>query len=156
MLLVTGSIFLLTILIMNFYASNTGQLEIAINNEAIFTATGIGQAVIDNIQTRAFDENTVNSSVSNVDSLTFSNNLGADAGEYSPTSFDDVDDFKNYSTTDASTRLGTYNILVDVNYVTTANPTTVTSSRTFLKKIDVFVTADYLPDTLKLYHLIAY
>lgn len=155
-MLVIGSIFLITILILNFYTANTNQMSISVNNEAIITAAGIGQAMIDNILTRAFDEATISQSVNTVDSLATAIALGPDAGEVYTYQFDDVDDFKNFAAVDSSTRLSNYDISVDVNYVVKLTPGTISASRTFTKRIDVTVWSQYLPDTLTISHVIAY
>lgn len=155
-LLVIGSIFLLSMLILNFYSSSTNQMSVSVNNEAIISATGIAQAMIDNIQTRAFDEATVSVAVTNAANLTASANLGPDAGEVSANFYDDVDDFNNYSTIDSSTRLSDYTVNVIVNYIVNMNPASITASKTFAKRVDVSVISQYLPDTLTLSQVIAY
>ncbi len=155
-LLAIGSIFLVTMLALNFYTSNTNQMEVSVSNEAIISGTGIAQGMIDNILTRAFDETTVSSSVSSTSSLTSSANLGPDAGENNIFMFDDIDDFKNYSAVDSSTRLSNYNVSVDVNYVVNLNPENNSLSPTFAKRIDVSITGMYLTDTLTLFHIVTY
>lgn len=155
-LLAIGSIFLVTMLALNFFTSNINQLESSISNEAFISATGIAQGMIDNILTRAFDEKTVSGSVSATSALTSSGNLGPDASENNVYKFDDIDDFKNYSTIDSSTRLSNYNISVDVNYVVNLNPENNSLSATFAKRIDVSIWGLYLSDTLTLSHITTY
>lgn len=155
-LLAIGSIFLITMLAINFFTSNTNQMEVSVSNEALISATGIAQGMIDNILTRAYDEKTVSTGVSSASSLSSVGSLGADAGETNAYKFDDIDDFKNYSAVDSSTRLSNYNILVDVYYVVNLNPENKSLTPTFAKRIDVSVSGQYLSDTLTLSHIVTY
>ena len=82
--------------------------------------------------------------------------MGPDAGENNVYKFDDIDDFKNYSAVDSSTRLSSYNISVDVKYVVNLNPENTSFSPTFVKRIDVSISGQYLTDTLTLSHIVTY
>jgi MSHA pilin protein MshD len=119
-------------------------------------ATGIAQSVLDEIQTRSFDEFTITKPTTSIDSLTSAYMLGPESGEAGPTQFDDVDDFKGYSDNNSTTRLGNYSIAVDVGYVTFANPSAFTNTRTFTKRINIKVYGQYMSDTLSMSHIIAY
>ena len=156
MLLATGALFILTLLILLFYQTSIEQTSVSVENEAIVAGSGIAQALIVEIQKRSYDENTVTKYVDNINLLTSSGNLGRDSGEVFITQFDDIDDFDDYSTTDASTRLGDYDLSVGVDYVQNFAPNTITVNRTFNKRITVRIASTYLPDTLKFYHLKGY
>jgi len=138
------------------YRATSSRVSLTLLNEATITATGLGQSLIDEIQVKAFDEKTVNSSVSTSDSLTLSSSFGKDAGETLVTHFDDIDDYHNYTRSDTLSRLGQFNSSVIVSYVQKFNPDSKTSIRTFSKRIDVFVMNQALTDTIKLYHIITY
>ncbi len=155
-MLVIGSIFLLGMLIVNFYGANTQQMEASVENEASIAATGIAQSMLDDIQNRAYDEFTVGSYTTSADSFTSVVSLGPESGETSSALFDDIDDFNGYSTVDSSTRLGNYDISVDVAYITNFAPNSVSYSKTFVKRIDVNVFNTYMSDTLTMSHLIGY
>ncbi|MGD8779942.1 MAG: hypothetical protein PVH88_13390 [Ignavibacteria bacterium] len=158
-LLVIGSIFLLSYLILTFHRSNTSQLDATFNNEAIINATTAGQSLLDEIQSRAFDEFTVTKSAEKADSLTSSNSLGTESGESNSTSFDDIDDYDGFTRTDSVGELGNFNLLVDVYYITYPGAVK-TNSKSFSKQIDVFVTNSYLAstftDTIKLQQIVSY
>ena len=156
MLLATGALFILTLLILLFYQSSTEQTSVSVENEAILASSGIAQSVIAEIQKRSFDEYTTTHTTYYTDSLTVSGLLGKDPGEVFLTQFDDVDDFVDYKVTDASTRLGAYELSVDVDYVLNFTPDSTTINRTFTKRITVSIISTYLPDTLKFYHVIGY
>lgn len=156
MLLATGALFILTTLILLFYQTSTVQTSVSVENEAILAGSGIAQSLITEIQKRSFDENTITKYVDSIDSLTVPGSLGPDAGEVYLTQFDDVDDFDNYSVVDLATRLGNYNLSVRVDYIGNMNPNIIQLSRSFSKRIEVSVASVYLPDTLKLYHIVGY
>ena len=156
MLLSAGALLFLTILILLFYQASTEQTSVSVENEAILAGSGIAQSLMAEIQKRSYDENTVTKYTDSIDSLTLPSSLGTDAGEVFLTQFDDVDDFNNYNIVDLSTRLGDYSLSVSVDYVGIMNPNNISFTRTFCKRIEVSVESVYLPDTLKLYHVIGY
>lgn len=155
-ILVTVGIMLLTVLILNVNQSQNTHSSTVLFNESVISASALAQSMLDEIQSRAFDENTIVSAADAVTDLTVNASLGPDGGESNSTQFDDVDDYDGYGRVDTLTRLGTFNTAVDVYYVTKANPSASSGSRTFVKRIDVFITNAYLADTVKFNHLIAY
>ncbi|MEW5843462.1 MAG: hypothetical protein AB1775_09385 [Bacteroidota bacterium] len=155
-ILVIGGMVLLGLLALTFYNSYNTKTDLDIYNQAIITASGIGQSMIDEIQAKAFDEKTVSKRVNNVSQLTAVGALGPDSGETSPANYDDIDDYKNYMRLDTLNTLGVFTTRVDVNYAVKLNPNQTSSSQTFAKRIDVFVTNTYLKDTLKLNSISTY
>ncbi|MBU0561579.1 MAG: hypothetical protein KJ799_17060 [Bacteroidetes bacterium] len=155
-LLVLASIFFLTMLIVSFYQSSNEQLTLSLSNEAIITAAGIGQGVIEDAQNRAFDEKTITASVSVADSLTLPASLGPESGEATVFQFDDIDDFDEYAFSDSLDRLGDFDVSVSVRYVNNLLPESTPSVRTFSKRIDVSVFNTYLIDTLRLSYIVSY
>jgi hypothetical protein len=105
-ILVLGAIILFSIFILRVYSTENGHIKNSITNEAIITATGVAQTLLEQIETESFDQNTVSKSVSTPDSLTAPISLGPDAGENSVTKFNDVDDYNNYSEVDTMGILG--------------------------------------------------
>ncbi len=155
-LLVIGGILLLGYLALSFYRSNSVQSSIELSNEAVITGTGIGQSTLDEIQTKAFDQQTVSKTITSVDSLTAPSNLGPDSGETNSTLFNDIDDYNGFVRQDSLGRLGTFLTSVSVYYVNPTNPSNRSTLRTFAKRVDIFVTNMFLPDTIKLNLVIAY
>jgi len=156
MLLSIGGFLLLGNLIINVNRANTERMVASYSNEAIINASGLAQSVIDEIQMKAFDENTVIASVSNADSLTNANSLGPETGEIYNTDFDDVDDYKNYNTLVTLDRMGDFNMSVSVSYVNTLNPSVKSSVPTFSKHIEIKLTNSNILDTLTFDQIIAY
>ncbi len=155
-ILVIGGLILLGLLALTFYNSYNSKTDLDIYNQAVITASGIGQSMIDEIQTKAFDEKTVSQRVNNVSQLTAAGALGPDAGETSSPNYDDIDDYKNYVRSDTLNTLGVFTTRVNVNYVVKLNPNQISSQSTYSKRIDIFVTNIYLKDTLKLNSISTY
>jgi type II secretory pathway pseudopilin PulG len=154
--LVIGGMALIGMLSLTFFKSDTTQTASIINNEAIMAATGIAQSMLDKIQTKAFDENTLGVLVNDVNNLTLQTSFGPDGGETNELLYDDVDDYNNYYTFDVLQNLGIFMTKVKVVYATKFTPETVSSVSTFNKRVDIFLVNSYLADTLKMSHIIGY
>jgi hypothetical protein len=156
MLLATGALFILTLIILLFYRTSAEQSSVSLENDAMLAASGLAQSLLTEIQKRSFDEVTVSKYIDSKDSLTESSDLGPEVSELFLTQYDDVDDFDGYSVVDSSTKLGQYNLTVNVDYVSEMDPNTITMTKTYNKLVKVAVTSMYLPDSLKLYHIVGY
>ncbi len=156
MLLTIGGVILLSNLILNVHKANTERMIVTYTSESVIDASGLAQSIIDMIQSKAFDENTTEAAVWQLDSLTAAINLGPESGEYKHTEFDDIDDYNNYSTTISLDRMGDFDINVKVFYVSISNPQTKSSIATYSKKIELSIINYSLLDTLKYYHIVSY
>ena len=156
MLLTIAGVILLSNLILNVHKANTNRMLTNYTSESVINASGLAQSIIDMIQSKAFDENTTEAAVWQLDSLTAAINLGPESGEYKHTDFDDIDDYNNYSTTVSLDRMGDFDINVNVFYVNTLNPQIKSSITTYSKKIELSIINYSLLDTLKYYHIISY
>jgi len=155
-LLVTVGLLLFTIFILTVYRTTSSRFAFAIANEAIISGTAIAQSMIDEISQKSFDEKTISKVVTDPDSLTPVNSLGPDAGETDFTKFDDIDDYNEFVKNENLTRLGNFRTKVTVYYVKSTNPDVKSMSPTFYKRVDVFVTNNFITDTIKLYRIISY
>lgn len=155
-LLITVGLLLFTIFILTVYRTTTSRFAFAIANEALLTGTGIAQSLIDEVTSKNFDEKTINKVVSVPDSLTPVKFLGPDDGENDVTKFDDIDDYNNYKRIEALSRLGNFRSWIKVYYVNPNLPDQMSISRTFAKKIEVYVQNDFVTDTVKLYRIVTY
>ena len=156
MLLTIAGIFLLSNLILNVHRANTERMIATYTSESVIDASGLAQSIIDEIQTKAFDENTITKAISKTDLLTSVNDLGPETGEVKNTDFDDIDDYNNYNTKITLDRMGDFDVKVQISYVSTLNPNVISSNSTFSKRIEVLVTNYSLMDTLKFNHIISY
>lgn len=155
-LLVTIGLLLFSIFMLTVFRTTSSRFAFAIANEAIITGSALAQSMIDEISQKSFDEKTVSGTVIVPDSLTPINNLGPDIGENDVTRFDDIDDYNNYVKIDTLFRLGNFRTRVNVYYVSSSNPDLRSTSRTFFKRIDVFLTNNYITDTIKMFRVITY
>ena len=155
MLSIVAMIFL-SMLILNVHSSTSDKLIILYSNESVIEATGIVQAMFEEIQTKAFDENTTTTPAKERDLLTSAFSLGKETGEVACNDFDDIDDYNNYTLTDTANVMGTFNLEVFVNYVEETSPYDTTSEKTFMKRIDISISNESLPTTLTFNKLISY
>lgn len=155
-LLVTVGLLLFTIFILTVYRTTTSRFAFAIANEALLSGTALAQSMIDEITIKAFDEQTISKIIATSDSLTPPNLLGPDAGETDVSKYDDIDDYNNYQRVDSLSRLGNFLTSVRVYYVSINNPDVLSTTRTFAKRIDVFVRNNFITDTIKMYRIVTY
>ena len=155
-MLVIGGVLLLSYLVLSYHSSTGYQTSATLYNEAVISGTGIAQSLMEEIQSKAFDEKTTAGTVDSPDSLTNPFDLGPDATENLPKKFDDVDDYNDYRTTVTHGRLGDFDAVVNVYYVNTMSPGSKSFGRTFSKRVDIYVNTYVLKDTLKFNHVISY
>jgi hypothetical protein len=156
MLITIAGLILLSNLILNVHKANTERMITTYTSESVINASGLAQSIIDMIQSKAFDENTITAAAWDLDELTPVNKLGPESGEYKHTDFDDIDDYNNFNTTISLERMGDFDINVNVFYVETLNPQTKSSTTTYSKKIELSIINYSLIDTLKYYHIVSY
>ena len=156
MLLTIAGVFLLSNLILNVHKANTERMIATYSSESVIDASGLAQSIIDEIQTKAFDENTITKAISKTEQLTPVNDLGPETGEVKNTDFDDIDDYNNHTRKITLDRMGDFDVKVQISYVSTLNPNVKSSNSTFSKHVEVLVTNYSLMDTLKFNHIISY
>ncbi|MEW5798758.1 MAG: hypothetical protein AB1728_07095 [Bacteroidota bacterium] len=113
------------------------------------TATSLGTSLLENANSLAFDEATVDTFLleSEINSLTVSGSFGADGGETSYSLFDDIDDYHNYERIDTLSNSAIFKTKGKVEYLDISGSTlSTTTSKKFNKLITVYVTSDYLVD----------
>lgn len=135
-------------------------------SEYRITGTSLGTSMLEKASNLAFDETTVEMEITLASSLTSSGSLGKDAGESTEAQFDDIDDYHNYSVTEALTGSATFKTNVTVQYVSIAsNSISISGSQQFAKLLSVNITSPYLvdysvdpprPDTLRFQQIFSY
>lgn len=131
---------LVSFTILNFNKGSISTQDALIYNKEFIVATTIAQSMLDEINGKAYDEVIVNGT-SILSSNNFSANLQADPSENYP-NFDDIDDYNNFTRTDEIPEMGTFNIMVEVNYMT--DDFVPTSVRTYNKNVIVKITSPTL------------
>ena len=156
MMLSIAGIFFLSLLILDVNKGTGSRLIEQYSNEAVIEATGIVGGLFEEIQSRAFDEETITGSVKKSNLLTNLISIGPDSAEYLSTSFDDIDDYNNYMLVDSTTGMGDFTLMVNVYYVEEDDPDSDSSSSTFLKRIRIAINNQYLPVILVFNRLVSY
>ena len=146
----------MTMLILNVHEGTAARMTTMYTNEATSQATSLAESMLSEILCKSFDEETFGGSITTADELTAVASLGPDAGESLNTQFDDVDDYDGYTFTDTLSIIGNFEIEVDVYYVPVLDPETVSSVRTFCKKVDIFINNTYLLEELSISQITTY
>ena len=165
------TIFSLVILSRLILSVNTATLDVGFTKDIAeyrITATSLGTSIQEQINGLAFDEATVDSTLlsSNKSLLADTTDFGPDAGESTPSDFDDIDDYQDYTETDTLQNSAIFKIRVLINYCTLSGKEfVITATKGFSKRITVEVTSDYLvdytvdpprKDTLRFYSIYSY
>ncbi len=166
MLLIAFGVALLGRLVLS---TNTmiGNAEVdSSSSESLNTATAIGQGMIARIAVKGYDHNFFGG----IDTIAsaFKATLGRDGvGEVAgrDTTFNDIDDYAGFQDSVSTSRFGKFYLSCGVCYVNQGAPFDSTASQTFMKRITVTVTNNYLVDPndprklasgITLYKLVAY
>ncbi len=141
MMLTLGAFMFLSTILLNFYTTmNATGEEISSGQDGILSTT-ISASYLEMAQGLAFDVVTDSSDIAlyNVNVLTSATLLGREsAGEDSIHEFDDFDDFNNFTVEkDAGTTGRRYRTTFKVSYVNPSDVATITTSKTFLKRLDL-------------------
>jgi hypothetical protein len=155
MMLTMGAMIMLSILILRVNNNQLRSQDTMQNSKYGLLAISVASSVIEDANKKAFDEATVNNSVTSTASLTTVANLGPESGETYDT-FDDIDDYNNYTKTDSSMPSAVFNIKCTVCYVSASTPDITSATPTWNKKITVYVTSKSIRDTVKLSQVFSY
>ncbi len=156
MMLSIGAMIFLSMLILNVHSYTSDKLIIIYSNEAVIEATGIAQAIFEEIQTKAFDEETISEAATERSLLTQADALGKETGEVYYNDFDDIDDYNNFNVTDSANVMGTFDLAVLVYYVDETTPYNTSNTITYMKRVDISIINESLPTTLIFNKLISY
>lgn len=143
MMITIGALFLLSLVVLRVYNGFLNTNSVLLDSKLGVLATSIAASVVEESTGKAFDENTDSTSVSNLSDL--SSTLGPETGETYP-NFDDFDDYDGLKRMDTSIPAADFEVECKVDYVTDSNLDGSTTSRTWNKKITVFVTSPSMYD----------
>src|SRR3972149_2931687 len=124
MMFVVGAFALLSLITLSVNSIIVEKATVMLDTEASITGISIAQAMIDEIQSKEYDTQTVSARVYKTADLTPPSLLGREAGEgiatpdifpYACVSvFNDVDDYNDYRRTVTTARLSTFSVLDSV------------------------------------------
>lgn len=154
-LLVLGSLILLANIVISCSDTYNNEVTASNMNETALIGSGIAESILDEVQLRAFDENTIGGAVDAAVELTSPASLGPDL-ESSSNFFDDIDDYDNYIHTIVTDDLGDFGIAVDVYYIQAELPGIESTTRTFTKQVDVTITNPDIEGGLTMSTIVSY
>ena len=159
MMITIGALFLLSLVILRVTRGFLNTDEVLLDNKLGVIAVSVASSLLEEVSDKAFDENTTDSVLVSLPSG-LSTTLGPD-GEVYP-HFDDIDDYNGFKKIDNTIPAARFIDSVSVVYVSSANLNVPSASKTWNKKITVFVSspsllrADGKPDTIKMSQVYSY
>lgn len=152
MLLVVGALAILATLTLSINTTILRAYVISYDSEATIDAISIGQAMIDEIQTQAFDSVTnTTQKILDPGKCSLPSRLGPDVDSektvsaletepfQSQNKFNDVDDYLHYSRIVTSPHLGNFTVRDSIFYVKESNMDSLSTTQTWYKKIMVTI-----------------
>lgn len=157
-LLTLAAVMILTQMAIRINASIIQTQETMQNSKFGLVAVSLATSIIEEATKTAFDENTIGDMLITPKGLTSVGSFGPDAGEKSPPTFDDFDDWHGYetTTTDPTLMSAQFKIKCKVEYVNPDKPDQSTSSNTFHKKLTVYVSSVSMKDVIEISTVYSY
>jgi len=160
MLLALGAMILLTILLLNVNKNSLAVEDVMYDSNFGITATSIASSVIEDASKKRFDQIFYidSSTVYDPNHFTSAANLGVDSGEVitDPRTFNDFDDYDNYTTIDSTMPSAIFNVICKVNYVYDTALDDSVNTQTYHKKITVKVWSKSMSDTMVMSSVYSY
>lgn len=142
-----GAMMLLSVIMLRVNTANLTNETIRDDAQYGVLATSIATSIIEEAQSKSFDEKTDTNNVTSLNQL--SSVLGPESGETEET-FDDFDDYNNFTKRDTSMPSTVFDIACQVVYVEPGNIEGSTTNRTWNKKIIVTITRPVSADSSEL------
>jgi MSHA pilin protein MshD len=155
MLMAIGAMVLLSVLILQVNNSVFNSENILDQSKYGVLAVSLATSVIEEAKSKSFDLATDNNSINDLSALTAPSSLGPKSSETYP-DFNDFDDFNNYTRVDSSLPSAVFKLNCEVNYVNPSNPESVSSIKTWHKKLTVEVTSVSMQDTVEMSSIFSY
>jgi len=154
MLLTMGAMIFLSAMVLRVNSISLQNTTTMYNTKFDILALSIGNTMLEEISNKAFDENSINNTLTNESSLTSNGNLGPDGETHSQ--FDDIDDYNGYTYSDSTMPSAIYDVACSVGYVNNTNPDIIISNKSWTKKITVKVSSKSMEDTVTVSTLYSY
>lgn len=170
-MLAVGAMLLLSVSILGINNKFLNTSTVLYNTKFGVLAVSLGASIIEEANGKAFDLAGSSDAINDLSQLTAPSGLGPANGEVYP-DFNDFDDFNNFKDTitikikatpgDVLKTFAEFYIACKVRYVSESNPSTVSSSTTWHKRLDVSVTSPSMKnqnntqDTIRLSSVYSY
>jgi hypothetical protein len=158
LMITVGALMLLSLVILRVNNSFLSTSTVLLNSKFGVLAVSLGTSIIEEANSKAFDEVTDTVSISSVSSLSAVTSLGPESGEVYP-NYNDFDDFNGYTRTtagDSTFQSAVFNVNCNVRYILPSDPNVSTSAKTWHKRITVTVSSPSMVDTVRLYSIFSY
>jgi hypothetical protein len=133
------------------------QETLALQSQYVITAVSLGQSIINEAKDKSFDKITKTGSINSPNLLTAPSSLGAESDEQfslpdtisnftymSSRTYDDIDDYDGYCRTVNTVNAENYLVKAEIIYVSATCPDSISTVRTFCKRMTVTVTSPYI------------
>lgn len=149
---------MLTLLSVRMNSSLLQTQETMQNSKFGLAAISLATSVIENANKLAFDEISVDSSITSTTVFTSIGQLGVDGVEHAnkPPDFNDFDDYNNYEYDERTLASAYYHISCSVCYVNPTTPNVAATSQTYHKKLTVSVSSVSMQDTVRINTIFSY
>jgi len=154
-LITIAAMLLLALTVLRVNSNILGTDTVLMDTKFGVLAVSLATSIIEEANKKSFDQADTADAVNDVNLLTAPASLGPSAGEVYP-NFDDFDDFNGFKDTVTNLPSAVFNVSCQVCYINPTNPDVVSGSRTWHKKITVFVTSPSMTDTFKLASIYSY
>ncbi len=160
-MLAVGAMLLLSVTILGLNGKILNTSNVLYNTKFGVLAVSLGTSIVEEANGKAFDLAGSDDAITSLSQLTPPSGLGPAGGEYYP-DFNDFDDFNGFTKTVNNMPSAVFTIYCKVYYVSDSNPTVISSSTTWHKRIDVFITSPSMRnannqlDTVKLSSVYSY
>jgi hypothetical protein len=154
MIITAGAMMLLSILVLNIGTTQLTTQDSMQNSKFGILAISLASSMLELATQKAFDQWSVNETLTNVNQLTLK--LGPGPGETSPETFNDYDDFNNYTNIDSTMPSALFTIKCRVDYVDPKKSGFISSNRTWHKMMTVTVTSPAMRDSVRLSKVYSY
>lgn len=148
-MLAAGGLILLGTIFLSVNRTFGNSSSVLISTKLDVLAVSLAASIIEDATSKAFDANTVENAIDDLDSLSQTSALGPKPGVEVYPNFNDFDDYNGLSIVDSTTIEGMiFNVNCDVKYVNENDAELVSTTPTWHKRITVRVSSDAMIDTV--------
>lgn len=155
-LLTLAAMMILTQMAVRINGSILQTQDVMQNSKFGLAAISLATSIIEEANKSAFDENTIDDMLVSPTGLTARTSFGPDAGETHRGLYDDFDDWHGFQITDTTLMSAHYKINCAVNYIDPSNPNVNLSTKSFHKKLTVYVSSVSMLDTVSITTVYSY
>jgi hypothetical protein len=154
MLITAGAMMLISILVLSISSTQLTTQDSMQNSKFGILAISLASSTLELATQKAYDQFSVDETLTNVNQLC--QVLGPGPGETSPETFNDYDDFNNYTNVDSTMPSALFTIKCRVDYVDPKKPGFICANRTWHKMMTVTITSPAMKDKVKLSKVYSY